>query len=209
MFSDYTPPAPTPRELRLRLASAKKQLLKLRALRQRACQVAIDIVKGLGLRVRCARRPPSFLYDVFRCSPIWEADDRCKLTFIYPAPPRQWQAELKRLRTLLDANGWPHLLQSIPLRAVYSSKEWGALQELQRPIASTFSLPPDLWSPEYDAVPGDNVELHPGRSVGGGCSSEAALEVDADEEHAEVQEGQARDNEERAEETEASQGKSA
>ena len=99
MFSDYTPPAPTPRELRRRLASAKKQLLKLRALRQRARQVAIDIVKGLGLRVRCARRPPDFLYDVFRCSPIWEADDRCKLTFIYPAPPRQWQAELKRLRS--------------------------------------------------------------------------------------------------------------
>ena len=54
-FPPYTPPPPTPKQLRRRLDSARKQLKKLEALRRRARQVTIDIVVGFGLRLRCAR----------------------------------------------------------------------------------------------------------------------------------------------------------
>ena len=102
----YTKPAPTPRELRRRLVESarKKQLLELRALRRRARQVTIGVVKGLGLRLRCARRPPNFLADVLAANPLWEADGICRLAFFYAAGTKAWQLELKRVRDLLKVH---------------------------------------------------------------------------------------------------------
>ena len=50
----YSPPPPTPKELRRRLDHARKTLRKLERLKLRAKQVSIDIVRDFGLRIRCA-----------------------------------------------------------------------------------------------------------------------------------------------------------
>ena len=100
-FPSYSPPPPTPRELRRRLDSARKQLRKLRALRRRARAIRIEIALGFGLRIRCSRRPPDFLVDILAASPTWEQDDIYRLTFCYAAPARQWAAELRRVQDSL------------------------------------------------------------------------------------------------------------
>ena len=60
-----TPPKPTPTQLRKRLASARKQIAKLAALKRRSKLVTIGVVAGFGLRVRTVARCPGFLHSVF------------------------------------------------------------------------------------------------------------------------------------------------
>ena len=128
-FPPYSPPPPTPKELRRRLDSARRQLKKLQALRRRARSIRIEIAVGFGLRIRCFRRPPNFLADIFAASPIWEQDDICRLTFCYAAQARQWAAELKRAQASLRLNEWPFTTCTIPLKTIYTAIEWDALLE--------------------------------------------------------------------------------
>ena len=118
----YTPPSPTPTQLRKRLASARKQIAKLAALKRRSKLVTIDVVAGFGLRVRTASRCPGFLYSVFTCNQLWEQDDRSQ-AWHFAAPTKLWVKELNRVKALLRSEDWPTLLQSLPIRAIYSSDE--------------------------------------------------------------------------------------